>query len=1357
MVAKRCLSRFWTIFSWFLLASTVSLTALLPALPAQATLHDTGQWSDYGQYWGGYAIHMAIGRGEGSPYHSYILWWGSSSSANFGGGEVGWSPPDRDCDQLPDSSSFFPITVAPPSMNLFCAGHNWLADGRLLIAGGTDSLNTIDGDQAARVWQPESSQTSANWVDAHRMQEYRWYPTTTALADGKVLVLTGIQNQPHTVFGGRLDNAIPTQAVADSVRIFNSIPGGEWRPSVVPDSVTDGTAPHRPVWREFHSVAGMGSYLYGDFRQKEVYFGGRDRDGVALHDTWLLERDENQLGADFSYKWVRGPTTGAPDPRSEHVAVGAQEPNASMYVFGGLDADTLTRNDVYRLYHIDSHHLGWDNPIVSGTRPSPRYGHAAFYDEIPGPSSTTLRRMIVFGGARSAGAAPTDDSLYEMRITGAGTVTWSVMDTVDLGFGRPSARLGHAMDVDFTGRTKVVAHVLGDTLTGHAAFLFGGQTGTNTYSKELWALWVFDNGKVGWQRMSPDSSAAPTARSHASLVIDGRQGTEEGNLHPPRVYVFGGDTSGVALDKYLYTVDPWSSDATWSKWAQAGAKATGHTASLQQGASNARVAEVYDPTGNTWTTHASANLFEDAYAPTFLIPGGSTAAGRVFSIGLDFWPDSAKKSAYFLDVASGGGSSGWTAYSNGTLGFESEGMVMYRPGKIMAASGFGVGQAADSNWIGRTKKFDTGNPSSGWQQAAYGSGEGSLTPRRFHNLVIMPDGKVMAVGGLRAFGHEDTAFAVRYPQIWDPDGAGGMGAWTDSIQLARQPHKRNYHSTAVLLPDGRVLSAGGFGADLPDAYYADVFCPPYLFSGDTLAVRPNLISATGRWRYGADVTYAISGGSTSDTNHVCLIRAPSPTHGFDQSERYVPLTVLSSSLRGDGVRQYFLKAPADSFIAPPGDYMFFVSNSSGVPCIAKWIRVGSTYSGQFDNTAPDSLHMTVEFASYRRIYLDWIAPGDDHSTGTALDYDIQYTTDSTTTFSSQSRVGGLPIPLLVGTVQHGDSVTVYPCTRYFFTGKTRDRAENWSAIGRVAVRTPGPCEINPDGSMHRSRDEGSSGHSQVAESGLARVRRFAVPATMTSASTLRLVASCTRGEADHWTITYQDFQGDAALLDTTASRLVVQERLASGGWSDRSVLAISSGDLSVRSLLRSGRVIFPAGTTLQSIESAPQSFLCTEATHSRLGNLLATGTALDSVSIESSMGDTLTLAYSPDSSSTAGEDHFFTVLVPGGSQASHSRPEARTASDLPTVFMLQSAHPNPFSRSTSIRFDLPRPSDVRIDVFDVQGRRIATVTSAHYAAGRQAVTWDGQMEGSSRAAPGVYLCRMKAGTFTAEKRMTLLP
>src|SRR5678816_2820710 len=96
----------------------------------------------------------------------------------------------------------------------------------------------------------------------------------------------------------------------------------------------------------------MELYLYGQFRDHQDYFGGKSASGHALGDTWFLKRESNVTGADFSYKWEKGPTPSISTPaaRSEHTAVGARSPNESMYVFGGLGEDSLARRDLWQLY-----------------------------------------------------------------------------------------------------------------------------------------------------------------------------------------------------------------------------------------------------------------------------------------------------------------------------------------------------------------------------------------------------------------------------------------------------------------------------------------------------------------------------------------------------------------------------------------------------------------------------------------------------------------------------------------------------------------------------------------------------------------------------------------------------------------------------------------------------------------------------------------------------------------------------------------------------------------------------------------------------------------------------------------------
>ncbi|RMF63322.1 MAG: T9SS C-terminal target domain-containing protein, partial [Bacteroidetes bacterium] len=89
--------------------------------------------------------------------------------------------------------------------------------------------------------------------------------------------------------------------------------------------------------------------------------------------------------------------------------------------------------------------------------------------------------------------------------------------------------------------------------------------------------------------------------------------------------------------------------------------------------------------------------------------------------------------------------------------------------------------------------------------------------------------------------------------------------------------------------------------------------------------------------------------------------------------------------------------------------------------------------------------------------------------------------------------------------------------------------------------------------------------------------------------------------------------------------------------------------------------------------------------------------------------------------------------------------------DLPTVFALAPAYPNPFNPATSLRYDLPRPEHVRLDVYDVIGRRVATLVDTEQKAGRYEVRFDAR-----HLASGVYFYRLRAGDFVQTRKMVLL-
>ena len=88
---------------------------------------------------------------------------------------------------------------------------------------------------------------------------------------------------------------------------------------------------------------------------------------------------------------------------------------------------------------------------------------------------------------------------------------------------------------------------------------------------------------------------------------------------------------------------------------------------------------------------------------------------------------------------------------------------------------------------------------------------------------------------------------------------------------------------------------------------------------------------------------------------------------------------------------------------------------------------------------------------------------------------------------------------------------------------------------------------------------------------------------------------------------------------------------------------------------------------------------------------------------------------------------------------------------------LHQNQPNPFAAATTFRFDLPRPTIVQFELFDITGRRVVVLRNGWLPAGRHSLDWDGRDGSGAAARPGAYLCRMTAGSFRAEKKLVVLP
>ncbi|AEV88478.1 galactose oxidase [Actinoplanes sp. SE50] len=213
---------------------------------------------------------------------------------------------------------------------------------------------------------------------------------------------------------------------------------------------------------------------------------------------------------------------------------------------------------------------------------------------------------------------------------------------------------------------------------------------------------------------------------------------------------------------------------------------------------------------------------------------------------------------------------------------------------------------------------------------------GSLsTGRRQLNTTLLADGSVLATGGLTSTRKSplvDLDSAATAAERWDP----ATGAWT---VLAGAGRIRQYHSTAALLPDGRVLTGGGgvCGICTTVGYLEkniEYFSPPYLYRQDgsgRLADRPVISAAPA----GVDIAtpFAVTSPQASSIRKVALVGLADVTHGIDQGQRYIPLRFSAAGTT------LTVTGPPSGGVAPPGYYMLFVVDAAGVPSVAKVVKV----------------------------------------------------------------------------------------------------------------------------------------------------------------------------------------------------------------------------------------------------------------------------------------------------------------------------------------------------------------------------------------------------------------------------------
>ena len=200
-------------------------------------------------------------------------------------------------------------------------------------------------------------------------------------------------------------------------------------------------------------------------------------------------------------------------------------------------------------------------------------------------------------------------------------------------------------------------------------------------------------------------------------------------------------------------------------------------------------------------------------------------------------------------------------------------------------------------------------------------------PRIHANGVLLPDGNVFVVGGMSTYGGHMSDMhgvpgAVLEAEMYDPS----TNTWT---RMAAQQKARVYHSTAILLPDGRVISMGSNPASKMIEKSIEIFSPPYLFRGERPVVTefPEHIAHS--------QPFSITVDQARQIGKVVLMGLEVLTHVTNTDQR-----LLELKFRIVNDERLEIQGPPTAAHMPRGHCLLFVLNQQGVPSVGKFVKVG---------------------------------------------------------------------------------------------------------------------------------------------------------------------------------------------------------------------------------------------------------------------------------------------------------------------------------------------------------------------------------------------------------------------------------
>jgi hypothetical protein len=378
--------------------------------------------------------------------------------------------------------------------------------------------------------------------------------------------------------------------------------------------------------------------------------------------------------------------------------------------------------------------------------------------------------------------------------------------------------------------------------------------------------------------------------------------------------------------------------------------------------------QVYDSTTGTWRDLTGAVQSLPVYPRTFSAPNGdafvagpqalteyidTSGVGSITPVGLRIDPDRNFGSA-----------------------------VMYAPGKVLYVGG---GSPATNS----AEVIDLNAPNPAWRQIAP-----MAYARRNCNATLLPDGEVLVNGGNDGSGTYDGN-DIMAAEIWNPT--------TETFRtVANAADIRWYHSTSLLLPDGRVITTSG------DSHLTgEVYSPPYLFEGP----QPTITSAPGTVLYGDN--FFVGTPDAASITSVRWIRLGTATHAQNW-DQYMQSANFSVSADGTGLN---VSAPPTADASPPGYYYLFILKGD-VPSVAKIIKVGtdlpavsvtgtSVTEGTAGSTVNATFTVTLAQSSAKSVTVNY-ATAD----GTALAGTNYLAQTGTVTFPPLSTTQTITVPII---------------------------------------------------------------------------------------------------------------------------------------------------------------------------------------------------------------------------------------------------------------------------------------------------------------------------------------------------------